>query len=52
MKSYFLKCNTDTENINLRVSKASNSKKMLLSNVPNFRVKNQDPMKIRKQKNY
>ena len=31
MKSYCLKCRKDTENINPRVSKASNGKTMLLS---------------------
>ena len=31
LKSYCLKCKKDTENINLRVSNASNSKTMLLS---------------------
>ena len=30
MKSYCLKCKKDTENINPRVSNASNDKKMLL----------------------
>ena len=31
MKSYFLKCRKDTENINPRVSNTSNGKTMLLS---------------------
>ena len=31
MKSYCLKCRKDTENINLRVSKTSNSRTMALS---------------------
>ena len=31
MKSYCLKCKKDTENINPKVSKASNSRTMLLS---------------------
>ena len=31
MKSYCLKCRKDTENINPRVSKASNSRAMVLS---------------------
>ena len=31
MKQYCLKCRKDTENINPRVSKASNAKTMLLS---------------------
>ena len=31
MKSYCLKCKIDTENINLRVSKTSNGKTVLLS---------------------
>ena len=31
MKSYCLKCRKNTENINSRVSKASNGKTMLLS---------------------
>ena len=32
MKSYYLKCRKDTENINLKVSKTSNGRTMLLSN--------------------
>ena len=32
MKSYCLKCRKDTENINPKVSKAGNDRKMLLSN--------------------
>ena len=32
MKSYCLKCRKDTENINLKVSKASNNRTMILSN--------------------
>ena len=32
MKSYCLKCRKDTENINLKVSKTSNGRTMLLSN--------------------
>ena len=31
MKSFCLKCKKDTENINLRVSNASNSRKTILS---------------------
>ena len=31
MKSYFLKCRKDTENINPRVSKISNNRTMVLS---------------------
>ena len=31
MKSYFLKCRKDTENINPRVSKTSNNRTMVLS---------------------
>ena len=31
MKSYCLKCRKDTENINPRVSKTSNNRKMVLS---------------------
>ena len=34
MKSYCLKCRKDTENINLKVSKTSNGRTMLLSNYP------------------
>ena len=32
MKSYCLKCRKNTENINLKVSKTSNGRTMLLSN--------------------
>ena len=31
MKSYFLKCTKDTENINPKISKTSNNRTMLLS---------------------
>ena len=31
MKSYFLKCRKDTENINSRISKTSNNRTMILS---------------------
>ena len=34
MKSYCLKCRKDTENINLRVSKTSNNRTMILSMCP------------------
>ena len=49
MKSYCLKCKNATENINPRVSKTSNNKNQNLQNVE---VKNQDSLKIKKQKNY
>ena len=32
MKSYYLKCRKDTENINPKVSKTSNARTMLLPN--------------------
>ena len=51
MKSYCLKCKKDAENINPRVSNASNGKK-IYQNVQNVEVKNQDSLKIRKQKDY
>ena len=50
MKSYCLKCRKDTENINPRVSKTSNGRTMLLSKY--VIVKNQDLLKIKKQKRY
>ena len=34
MKSYCLKCRKDTENINSKISKASNGRTMLLSKCP------------------
>ena len=50
MNSYCLKWKKDTENINPRVSNDSIGKTMLLSKCA--KVKNQDSLKIRKQKNY
>ena len=52
MKSYCLKCKKDTENINLRVSNTSNGKECYYQNMQNVEVKNQDLLKIRKQKDY
>ena len=48
MESYCLKCRKDTENINLKVSKASNNRTMVLSkcaicgNKKSRVIKNQD----------
>ena len=50
MKSCSLKCKKDTENINPRVSKTSNNRTMILSMI--LFVKNQDSLKIKKQKDY
>ena len=53
MKSYCLKCRKDTENINPRVLGTSTGKAMiLLSNVQYVAVKNQDLLKIKRQKDY
>ena len=54
MKSYCLKCRKDTENINPRVSKTSNGRTMVLSKcaILYVVVKNQDLLKIKKQKDY
>ena len=52
MKSYRLKCRKDTENINPKVSKTSNGRIMLLSNCAICGSKNQDLLKIKKQKDY
>ena len=49
MKSYCLKCRKDTENINPKVSKTSNNRKMVLSNCKmcgskkSRFIKNQEP---------
>ena len=50
MKSYCLKCKKDTENINPRVSNTSMVKQCYYQNVQGVEVKNQDSLKIRKQK--
>ena len=52
MKSYCLRCRKDTENINPKVSKTSNGRIMLLSNCAICGSKNQDLLKIKKQKDY
>ena len=50
MKLYCLKCRKDTENINPKVSKTSNGRTMLLSKSALCNKKNQDLLKIKKQK--
>ena len=52
MKSYCLKRKKDTENINSRFSNTSNGKTMFCQNMKNGERKNQDSLKIRKQKDY
>ena len=52
LKSYCLKCRKNTENINPRVSKTGNGRTMLLSKCAICVVKNQDLLKIKKQKDY
>ena len=51
MKSHCLKSRKDTENINLRVSNASNSRTMI-SKCAICGSKNSDLLKIKKQKDY
>ena len=48
MKSYCLKCRKDTENINPKVS----VKQWYYQNVQYAVIKNQDLLKIKKQKDY
>ena len=52
MKSFGLKCRKDTENINPKVSKTSNNRIMVLSKCAICGSKNQDLLKIKKQKDY
>ena len=52
MKSYCLKWKKDTENINSRVSDTSNGRTMILSKCAIAGSKNQDLLKIKKQKDY
>ena len=52
MKSYCLKCRKDTKNINPKVSSTSNGKAMILSKCAICGSKNQDLLKIKKQKDY
>ena len=52
MKSYCLRCRKDTENINSKVSKTSNSRIMLLSNCAMCGGKKPRFIKIKKQKCY
>ena len=52
MKSYCLKCRKDTENINPKISKTSNNRIMVLSKCAICGDKNQDLLKIKKQKDY
>ena len=52
MKSYCSKSRKDTANINPKVSKRSNNRIMVLSKCAIWEVKNQDLLKIKKQKDY
>ena len=52
MKSNCLKCRKNTENINPKVSKTSNGRTMVLSKCAICDSKNQDLLKIKKQKDY
>ena len=52
MKSYCLKCRKNTENINPKISKTSNGRTMVIIKMCNYAVvKNQDLLKIKKEKN-
>ena len=52
MKSYFLKCRKNSENINPRVSKQVMVEQWYYQNIQYAIVKNQDLLKIQKQKGY
>ena len=52
MKSYFLKCRKNSENINPRVSKQVTVEQWYYQNIQYAIVKNQDLLKIQKQKGY
>ena len=52
MISDCLKCRKNTENINPRVSKTSNVEQWYYQKVQYVIVKNQDLLKIKKQKDY
>ena len=52
MESYCLKCEKNTENTNPRISSTSNNRTMIFSSVLYAIIKNQDLLKIKKQKDY
>ena len=52
MKSYCLKCRKNTENINPRVSNASNGRKTILSKCAICGGKKSSLLKIKKQQGY
>ena len=53
MESYCLKCKKNTKNKNPKISSISNGRAMLLSKYVQYvAVKNQDLLKIKKQKDY
>ena len=52
MKSYCLKCRKNTENIDPKVSNTSNDRKRYYQNVKYAIIKNQDLLKIKKEKEY
>ena len=52
MKSYCLKCRKDTENIVPKISSGAVGRAMILSKCAIAVVKNQDLLKIKKQKDY
>ena len=52
MESYCLKCKNYTENIDRQVSSTSNGRTIILSKCAICNSKNQDLLKIKKQKDY
>ena len=52
MLSYCLKCKKNTESVNPRVSATSNGRTMILSKCAICGSKNQNLLKIKKQKGY
>ena len=52
MESYCLKCRKYTGNINPQLSSTRNGKAMILSKLLYVEIKNQDLLKIKKQKDY
>ena len=52
MESYCVRCKKHTQNINPRVWNTSDGKTVILSKCAEYGSKNQDLLKIKKQKDY
>ena len=52
METYCVKCKKDTENNDSKTCRTKNNRLIMQSKCPACRIKNQDLLKIKKQKDY